>query len=131
MLINITIFLKKENEYIAICHGNRQYMAFKAYYAREVIEDYFYLRYNDPKYADSYYRAESIYLDYNDFEGFDTCLEFIKEHDVKDIRLDFNYAKYLRAKKNYDEALEKFNLLEGSIDEDSSMFELPSEFYVS
>lgn len=123
--------IEKENEYIAICHGNRQYMAFKAYYAREVIEDYFYLRYNDPKYADSYYRAESIYLDYNDFEGFETCLEFIKENDVKDIRLDFNYAKYLRAKKNYDEALEKFNLLEGSIDEDSSMFELPSEFYVS
>ena len=59
--------IEKNNDYIVICHGNRQYMAYKADRAREVIEDYFYLRYNDPEYADSYVRAEDIYLDYNVF----------------------------------------------------------------
>ena len=123
--------IEKNNDYIVICHGNRQYMAYKADRAREVIEDYFYLRYNDPEYADSYVRAEDIYLDYNDMEGFETCLEFIKENEVSDLRLDFNYARYLRAQKKPEEALEIFKNLEEAIDEDQSIMDMPSRYYVA
>ena len=122
--------IEKNNDYIVICHGNRQYMAYKADRVREVIEDYFYLRYYDPQFADSYVRAEEVYLDYNDMEGFETCLEYIKENEVSDIRLDFNYARYLRAKKEQEKSLEVYKSIEDTIDEDPTVLETPSSFYV-
>ena len=122
--------IDKNNDYIVICRGNRQYMAYKANRAREVIDDYFYLRYNDPQYADSYMRAEDIYLDYNDMEGFEECLEFIKQNEVSDIRLDFNYGRYLRAKKQFKEAMDIFKEIEPAIEEDN-IIDTPSRFYVS
>lgn len=123
--------VEKNNEYVVICRGYRQYMAYKADRAREVIDDYFYLRYNDPYYPDSYVRAEDVYLDYNDLEGFENCLEFVKQNEISDIRLDFNYARYLRAKKQSKEALEIFKNLESAIDEDDHIMEMKSRFYVS
>ena len=121
----------KDNPYIAICRGNRQFMAHMVNDARTVIDDYFYLRERDPMYSDSYVFAEDVYLDYSDTEGFEYALKYIENAGVQDVRLDFNMARYLRMTKKYKEALEVFESVEKAIQEGYEGIENPYRFYVS
>ena len=100
--------VEKENEYITICHGGRQYMAYKTGDANTVVDDYFYLRQYDPKYVDSYIFAEDIFLDYDDMESFEIALQFIEQAGVQDVKLDINKAKYLYNTDKYADAEELF-----------------------
>ena len=100
--------LEKNNEYVTICHGGRQYMAYKAGDVNAVVDDYFYLRNYDPMYVDSYVFAEEIFLDYDDLESFEAALQYIEKAGVEDVRLDINKAKYLFDKEENDAAEELF-----------------------
>ena len=96
--------VEKENDYITIAHGGRQYMAYKAGDVNTVIDDYFYLRNNDPMYVDSYVFAEEIFLDYDDMESFEVALQYVEHAGVQDVKLDINKAKYLYEKDDYEGA---------------------------
>ena len=126
-----TAEVDKNNQYVAICRGNRQYMAHKAHDVRTVIDDYFYLRDNDPVYHDSYLFAEDVYLEYSDMEGFETVLKYLEHYDVHDVRLDYNMGRYLRINKKYAEAIEVFKGVEAVIKEGNETIEEPFRFYIS
>ena len=123
--------VEKDNQYIAICHGNRQYMAHKAHDVRTVIEDYFYLREKDPLYSDSYLFAEDVYIEYSDMEGFETVLKYLEHYNIHDVRLDYNMGRYLRINKKYKEAIDVFNSVEAAIKDGYEGIEDPFRFYIS
>ncbi len=100
--------VEKENDYLTICRGGRQYMAYKVGDVNTVIEDYFYLRNNDPMYIDSYIFAEDIFLDYDDMESFEAALQYIERAQLKDVKLDINKARYLYNMDKDDEAEQLF-----------------------
>lgn len=123
--------VEKNNEYIAICRGNRQFMAHKANDARAVIDDYFFLRDDDPNYIDSYVFAEDVYLDYSDKEGFETCLKYIERAGVQDVRLDYNMGRYYRTQNMPKEAVDIFKGVEAAIKGGYNGIEDQFRFYVS
>lgn len=123
--------IEKNNSYVTVSHGNRQYMAYKAGDARTVIDDYYYLRENDPAYADSYVLAEEIFLDYSDAEGYEDAQKYVEENNVEDVRLDYCKGRYYRLIKEPYHAIELFRKVEAAINEGYDGIDEQQRFYIS
>ena len=123
--------IEKENAFTTNCHIFRQYAAYKGGDVRTAIDDYYYLKEEDPEYIDSYAFAGTIFLDYNDLESYEELKEAVDEHHLEDIMLDYNYGRYLRLVNKHLEARKIFSQIYLKLEKGEGELDNPARFYVN